>query len=168
MTCTGSLLKVLGAVDEEVARCVVAGDSMSSLLAVKRPGANYRPYFQNRVSEIQRNLAAIQEKVTTLEPLQKIPGNMNPADLATRGKASLEDIDRDSEWQTGPDFLSQPRSTWPMSLPEEVPGAIPETELRKSTLAEVHLLPGQEGVHDGLSRKIQELQARSNSLDAVT
>ena len=86
--------------------------------------------FQNRVAEVQRNLSSIQGKVQTLEPLQKVAGTLNPADIATRGRASLEDVDADSPWQKGPSFQLQTRDHWPISHPEDVPGAIPEGELR--------------------------------------
>ena len=156
-------LKLVEAVDGQFDRCVIAGDSMSSLMAVRRPGVNYKPYFQNRVSEIQKNLAALDEKVRVLEPLQKIAGSLNPADIATRGRASLSDVDAQSEWQNGPPFLRLMREDWPMQLPEEVPGAIPPTELRKASVQEVHLA----STSSSLLEAIQQLQARSNSLDRV-
>ena len=42
-----SMLKVVKALEPRVERCVLAGDSMSCLMAVRRPGGTYRPYFQN-------------------------------------------------------------------------------------------------------------------------
>merc|ERR1712101_2992 len=60
---TRSVLKVVEALDGQIARCLIIGDSMSSLMAVRRPGVAYRPYFQNRVAEVQRNLATLEDKV---------------------------------------------------------------------------------------------------------
>ena len=50
-----------------------------------------------------------------------------------------------------------------MQLPEEVPGAVPPTELRKASVQEVHLA----STSSSLLEAIQQLQARSYSLDRV-
>ena len=39
----------------------------------------------------------------------------NPADILTRGSAKLADIGPGSVWQSGPKFLSLPRSEWPVN-----------------------------------------------------
>ena len=84
---------------------------MSCLMAVRRPGGTYKPFFQNRVGEIQRNFKKLAEKVPVVEEPLKIAGPENPADIGTRGKAKLEDIGPNSLWQMGPDFLCRERES---------------------------------------------------------
>ena len=58
----------------------------------KVPRGTYKPYFQNRVGEVQRNLQTLAAQVETVELPLKIAGLENPADIGTRGRATLEDI----------------------------------------------------------------------------
>ena len=51
----------------------------------------------------------------SLEPVHYIPGEINPADKATRKELKLDDLDMNSEWQS-PSFMLQPRKDWPLSL----------------------------------------------------
>ena len=103
---------------------------MSCLMAVRRPGGMYKPYFQNRIGEIQRNMKKLAEKVDVVEEPLKIAGPENPADIGTRGKAKLDDIGPASLWQLGPYFLCRERDAWGLEVPEEVDGAVPESEVR--------------------------------------
>ena len=107
---------------------------MSCLMAVRRPGTAYKPYFQNRIGEIQRNLGKLEHKVNVVEQPLKIAGPENPADIGTRGKAKLEDIGPASLWQLGPDFLCRERELWGLEVPEEVSGAVPDSEIRQKAL----------------------------------
>ena len=118
---------------------------MSCLMAVRRPGTAYKPYFQNRIGEVQRNLAKLEHKVSVVEQPLKIAGPENPVDIGTRGKAKLEDIGPASLWQLGPDFLCRERELWGLEVPDEVNGVIPETELRQKALvgAVQHLAPNR-------------------------
>ena len=64
---TRSMVKVVRALEGQVERCVLAGDSMSCLMAVRRPGGTYKPYFQNRVGEVQHNLQLLASQVSVVE-----------------------------------------------------------------------------------------------------
>ena len=55
------------------------------------------------------------EVVTAVDSLAHTTGELNIADLATRGTARMEDIGPGSEWQDGPAYLKQDRSRWPIS-----------------------------------------------------
>ena len=85
------------------------------------------------------------------EPL-KIAGPANPADIGTRGRASLEDIGPASLWQLGPDFLCLEREQWDLEIPDEVSGAVPESEVRQRVL--VH------AVEADVQGKLQEVLAQ--------
>ena len=102
---------------------------MCALMSVRREGACFRPYFQNRVGEIRSNLTELAELVDVLEEPQKIPGTLNPADVCTRGLAVPEDVNENSVWINGPDFLKEPRDQWPLSIPNDLT-AVPRSELR--------------------------------------
>ena len=115
--------------DQQVHHVVLAGDSMCALMSVKREGACFRPYFQNWVGEIKNNLAEVAGLVDVLEESLKIAGNLNPTDICTRGLAISEDVKEDSTWMRGPGFLSLPRESWPLCVPDD-PSAVPRTELR--------------------------------------
>ena len=157
--CTKSVLKIVKALDVQVDRVVLAGDSMCALMAIRREGAIYRPYFQNRVAHINSNLQAIREQVGVLEETLKIDGACNPADICTRRRAKAEDVGPDSEWQLGPSFLCTPRDQWPLSVPDD-PRAVPEQEYRKVKVQAV----GDGQVHDRLSRMIENVLERCGSL----
>lgn len=47
-----------------------------------------------------------------------IPGNLNIADIITRG-ATPEDLRENSDWQNGPGFLRQPVEQWPKKSAKE-------------------------------------------------
>ena len=65
-------------------------------------------------------------KLCPIEDVHHVAGDLNPADIATRGLAKLSDIGPGSFWQKGPPFLCSRRVDWPVSrefvrmyLPEE-------------------------------------------------
>ncbi|VDL67572.1 unnamed protein product [Nippostrongylus brasiliensis] len=61
-------------------------------------------FVRNRVNIINKNT----EKVKILH----VPGQMNPADIASRG-CTIEQLMADKLWWNGPDFLLKDESTWP-------------------------------------------------------
>ena len=90
------------------------GDSECSISMYEKSGSSLAPYFCNRIGEIRSNLELLSEHCP-VEPLQHISGDLNPADLPTRGHALPEHLAEDSLWQRGPDFLYSPRGEWPVS-----------------------------------------------------
>ena len=104
------------------------------------------PYFANRVQECHERIAAwgelldgdddakheLQDRAgTKVDQLQHTPGTLNISDLGTRGHATTQEISFQSEWQTGPLYLAENRSTWPIS--RTFSQQIPENE-RKSKI----------------------------------
>ena len=133
MQTSRSLLKVITALDAKIDRVVIAGDSLCSIMAIRRHGVDYKVYFQNRVAEIAQNLKSVADRVGFLEPVAKIAGVQNPADVATRPGVKARDVMAGSLWLKGPAFLTKPREDWPLSVPADDLGVIPETEIRKSS-----------------------------------
>ena len=52
---------------------------------------------------------------TDFELLQHIAGPLNPADLPTRSSCSASEVERNTPWQNGPEFLKLPREEWPVT-----------------------------------------------------
>ena len=50
-----------------------------------------------------------------MEDIHHVAGNLNPADVTTRGLAKVEDIGPGSFWQKGPSFLCSRRDIWPVT-----------------------------------------------------
>ena len=131
---------------------------MCALMSIRREGGGFKPYFQNRVAEINANLEAIADLVGVLEPTLKVEGISNPADLGTRRGVSPEQVDGDSDWQGGPPFLRLERSLWPLAIPND-PEAVPTSEIRRSAL----LVQDEDNV-GRLLALIDDILARSRSL----
>ena len=72
---------------------------------------NKESYGFNRFAA--NHIGAIQQKTTPSEWFW-IKGVLNIADWITCGKSPME-LDRDSLWQKGPDFLALPEEDWPMT-----------------------------------------------------
>ena len=86
-------------------------DSQTVLGAIQRNSYGYQTFFANRVGEIQKS--------SSVDEWWWIPGDLNVADIITRG-AAPEDLQENSVWQTGPEFLKQPVEEWPKKSAKEV------------------------------------------------
>jgi hypothetical protein len=92
---------------------ILLTDSRCSLSAVDttRP---LLPYFQNRVAEVKENMEEVR-KYCPMEDIYYVPSALNPSDMSTRSTAKISELGPDSFHQSGPEFLSLPRSDWPVS-----------------------------------------------------
>ena len=70
---------------------------------------------RNRVPEVQDHMADWEKQGIVVEPLHHWPGTDNIADIATKGEATVRDIESGSAWQHGPDALRLGREQWPAS-----------------------------------------------------
>merc|ERR1711867_171986 len=66
------LLKLTRALEQDIDRVVLIGDSMCTHMSLRKDGVAFKPYYQNRVAEIRDNLAELGELVGEVEPTQKI------------------------------------------------------------------------------------------------
>ena len=115
-------------------------DSMCSLGALQKSSAALRPFFGNRTMEIGRIRDQIREMVVELPPVCHVPDEMNPADLGTRGEASVGDLGPSSTWQVGPSFLQQNYECWPGSSGIEAAlEQVPSEECKPETHATFHI-----------------------------
>ena len=101
-------------------------DSFTTLCWIK----NHRPwkqYVQHRVDVIR--------KLTDIEKWRFCPGNMNPADIPSRG-CSGKDLVESELWWSGPTFLREPSNLWP-ETPSTSALNITSEELVKHTPAAI-------------------------------
>ena len=83
----------------------LAGDSQCTISAMECEDKVLGMWFGNRVAEIQDHMADWTRQGITMEPLHYWPGTDNIADLATKGEATMKDIEAGSAWQQGPAAL---------------------------------------------------------------
>lgn len=95
----------------EVAHWIHIVDSQTILGAIQKDSYGYQTFFANRIGEIQ--------KAGPVEDWRWIEGNLNISDIITRG-ASPEELNEESEWQNGPEFLRWPEDEWPVKTVSEV------------------------------------------------
>ena len=123
-----SLMKSLEA---RPSRVSIMGDSTCTIASCEIGCTSLAPYFSNRVAEIiekmqswgetspakmnEELLEVPEEDQTVVDLIYHLPGVVNPGDWPTRGTFGWQDIGLDSQWQTGPDFIREPRDTWPVT-----------------------------------------------------
>ena len=81
---------------------------------MEKVGGLWAPFFASRVSEASNNLAELSDEII-IHPHLHVRGSLNPADTPTRGSSTDKDVQADSIWQSGPDYLSCPKFNWPFS-----------------------------------------------------
>ncbi|XP_048483851.1 uncharacterized protein LOC125489994 [Plutella xylostella] len=90
-------------------------DSMISLAWINTSPHTLQVYEANRVSQIQNSAVTI--------TWRHVPGNLNPADVASRGSTALTLLSHPLWWE--PAWLTQNESAWPsreVERPSELPG----------------------------------------------
>ena len=93
---------------------VMALDSECSVALLQRRDVILRPYFAHRSAEVSDVMVKLQQLIQKVRPMVGVPGDENPADLGTRGKAKALDISPTSRYQLEPAFLQKPREKWPL------------------------------------------------------
>ncbi|XP_042145402.1 uncharacterized protein LOC121835341 [Ixodes scapularis] len=97
-------------------------DSMITLGWIKGTTVKWKPFVCNRVTEIQAS--------SDRSSWHHCPGNLNPADLMTRGKTVVQ-LSAHKGWWFGPNWLVGDRRDWPVAMSDcGLPGDI-EVERRQ-------------------------------------
>ena len=76
-------------------------DLTNVLYWVQNQSQTFKMFVANQIGEIQRST---------------IPGEINPADLLTRG-LSVSQLSQSTMWMEGPKILKEDKSTWPEKSP---------------------------------------------------
>ena len=114
-------------------------DSQITLQYIRNESRRFKTYVANRVCEIRQ----------VSEPTQwrHCPGNLNPADDASRGLSAQQLLSSD-RWFAGPAFLSQPEAEWPTT---EI-GDLPENNLEVKVEKAIFTLQSPNSMHEFLVR----------------
>ena len=133
-------------------------DSMTALHWIRTPKP-WKQYINHRVVEI-RNLS-------DHENWQFCPGNLNPADVPSRGMSGVK-LANCSLWWNGPDFLREPEQQWPRA--EAFPSnEVTEAEVIKHPLCTTHVLLNSNELKVGVHTIIDHTRFSSlNKLLRVT
>lgn len=78
-------------------------DSTIVLGWISSEAREWKPFISNRISEIQT--------LTDIKKWRHCSGNMNPADIISRG-SNANELNQNCLWWYGPSFLKQNQSTW--------------------------------------------------------
>jgi len=143
------LTKLVPALDTKPARISIIGDSTCTVSAVQLNVTGMKPYFSNRVLEIQDTLSTIgnpaicsmfqeltpdQAESTKGKPyidlIYWIEGPKNPADWPSRGNLEWNELGPGTIYQDGPEMIRKDRSTWQADLSREFVKEIPEEETK--------------------------------------
>ena len=146
---TRLLVKVVPSLSTKPVRLSILGDSTCTIAACQLDVTGMKPFFSNRTLEIQTTLSSIGEASKTpmfqeldrdeaaspdtelqVDLLYHIEGKSNPADWPSRGNLEWEQMGLGSEYQDGPGFLKQDRSTWDNILTRDFVKQIPDTETK--------------------------------------
>lgn len=105
-------------------------DSQTVLGAIQKDSYGYQTFYANRIGEIQ--------KAGPVDEWKWIEGCRNIADIITRG-ATPEELDEESEWQRGPEFLRRPEAEWPVKSASVVATGISDevTRLQRKAFSAV-------------------------------
>ena len=142
---TRVLLVVAEACPQRFASISTYTDSMCSLGALDKVSSALKPFFGHRVSEIKQLREQLRDLTDDLPPVHHVAGELNPADLGTRGNVAVADLGEGSRWQSGPEFLRDPYPQWPVTTAEmRARLEVPTEELKKgvaddSRFAEAHV-----------------------------
>ena len=97
--------------DIEVRRVVFWTYSIICKYWLTQPSRRYKDYVAHRIVDLLEKTESLAQKGLAVE-VRYVRSEMNAADIGTRW-AMLRDLDFDSAWQRGPNFLRKPENEWP-------------------------------------------------------
>ena len=92
-------------------RISLMGDSKCTISAVECDSKLLEVWFRNRVAEILDHMEDCRKQGAEVDELYHWPGDRNPADIATKGKATVDNVSETSDWQLGPEESRYHRET---------------------------------------------------------
>ena len=108
----------------KITNCFFWSDSMTALQWIQNKG-EWKQFVRTRVNEIL--------SLTNKEQWKHCPGEMNPADLGSRGVLATQ-LKESVLWWEGPEFLRKPQADWPKLSRLENDESV-EAERKVSSLA---------------------------------
>merc|ERR1712240_90620 len=125
---TRLLHKTVKTLPETPSEVYILGDSTCVISALDKVATCFNPFMHSRISDIHHTLEVI-GKQAKVHPIQYIPSKENIADIATRSETLVSSIGKNSNWQLGPYWLSQPKKSWPATR-SFIRDEFPETECK--------------------------------------
>lgn len=119
-------------------------DSTVVLYWLRAPPADWKVFVSNRIAEVQRLSKGFQWR--------HVPTEHNPADKISRGIRPNQIMD-DELWWHGPQYLSQPVSYWPETLPNSTPLPMTEMEFERRQIVALNCVE----IDDSIFSKFSEL-----------
>lgn len=141
----------------EISACHCFTDSRVSLCWIHNTGKSWKPFVQNRVSEIR--------SLVPVECWKHIPGNENPADIPSRGAAQIELL-VSKLWREGPGAPPEQAIDDDQSDAEVPPECL--NELRASEKQAVHGLLANEAIGVGNLIEIRNFSNLSLLVNVLT
>jgi hypothetical protein len=96
---------------------LICTDSQVSLCWVSNDRTRNKVFVHNKIITVNRYIKWIQERVGPMTGVEivHIPGNLNPADILTKGTIHPYQLDIDSEWQRGLDWMKVEVESMPLT-----------------------------------------------------
>ena len=98
-------------------KVILLTDSEIVHAMIRKQSYGYNTFAANRIGEIQSS--------SHVDEWAWVPGKSNAADVVTRGCYPLE-MQQDTVWQKGPDFLQRAESEWPIKFEVHKDVQLPE------------------------------------------
>ena len=165
----------LSKMEDKPVSSIILLDSTCSIISLEEIARKLKPFFYNRRGEIFENMDKVRE-VCAIEDVHHVSGKLNPADIATRGNSSLEDIGPGSLWQTGPNFLCSPRDQWPVTrdfvrveIPDEErrqPGQVATAAFRAVVVKQKKVFTEPSPVLPAVHQVLVDVLKQNNSLES--
>ncbi|XP_044755875.1 uncharacterized protein LOC123314573 isoform X2 [Coccinella septempunctata] len=114
---------ILNAMDFKIDKVFYWSDSSTVITWINRED-NWSVFVANRIKEI-RNISEVKQ-------WRHIPGNMNPADLPSRG-CTVDQL-LESRWWEGPDWLKKNEESWPNFPDQNIDETEVLSELKRSKI----------------------------------
>ena len=139
------------------------GDSQCTISTMECDHRLLDTWFGNRVAEVLEHIETWRRMGILVNSLEHWPGDTNIADLTTKGRATLQDVDKASEWQLGPKAARFPRETWPTNTTFK--RSVPVEELRSKVHQAYSCISSTKSNYlPILLSLVREVMGRSNKL----
>ena len=151
---------VVEGLSESPQSITIIGDSTCTILSVET-AKKLKAWMSGKVDEVHRHIELWRSMDIKVDNLYYIQGELNPADILTRGDVKPEQLQSGSTWQTGPAFLKEDRANWPIT--RDFPGGeLPRAEVLVKCFAIAGLQPDWYGFS-----RIIDMASKTNKLKTV-
>ena len=116
---------------EKITDVIFVSDSTISICWISNPESKLKQFVNARVKLIHR--------LVGYDRFYHIPGELNPADMLTRGDVECEDLGPNSRWHIGDAWMSAPFSEMPLKSYDDICSRLSESD-REEIKKESHTI----------------------------